>query len=484
MRMLAFDLGASSGKLFVGNYNGSSLQLENVGRFEHSATPVRGELFWDTIAIYKQLIDGITSVVSQYSITSVGIDSFSNDFGLLDDKGRLVSQTHCYRDARTKRNEESIYSRISKEELHEITGNQSSLFSTFMQLASMMIEGQAYLLKGSGKLLKLPDLLIYFLTGSMQCEYTLASVSQVMDMTTGDWSTEILRRFGIPSRIFPEIVPTGNKVGKIVDLAKPIEVVAVCEHDTASAFLGAPEADDAILISSGTWSLIGVETDGPIITQFTYEHNIANEGGYPGHHRLLKNVMGLWLLQESYRWYASQGFQYSLEDYGRLAKLESPFVHMIDPDDGSFFSPGDMPKKIAKYCLIHHQSQPESPGQVIRCIFESLALKYRYVIEELEALVGRQFRKVNILGGGSNNSILNQMVADVTNRTVYAGPADATVLGNMMVQLLSYGELSSIAEGRKLISQSFPVQRFEPQNPQAWADRYQEFVQMITNERM
>lgn len=356
-----------------------------------------------------------------------------------------------------------------------------------MQLASMRLENQSYLLDGAGSLLFIPDLLAYFLTGEIHSEYTISSVSQMLDFHTGTWSPEILDVFGIPSRIFPRIVQPGTRVGKITEFsdcgaAKDIDVISVCEHDTASAFLAAPYGADAIIVSSGTWSLVGIETSSPIITDFTFRNNIANEGGYPGHHRLLKNVMGQWLLQECQRAYRESGNSYSIMDMMELARLAQPFQFLIDPDDERFFSPGHMPEKIVAFCSEKKQGSPVSTGEVVRCIIESLAIKYRLVIETLEAAVGRKYSVINIIGGGSNNDFLNQCVANVTGRRVLSGPEEATSLGNLLIQLIAAGELGSIAQGRELVAASFPVQAIEPQNQSEWETRYQQYITMMNVE--
>jgi sugar (pentulose or hexulose) kinase len=486
MKMLAFDLGASAGKIFLGSFDGNSLNLNVVKRFDNNQIFVRDEIFWDVLNIFNCIKDGITyGLQKENKIISIGLDSFSNDFGLLDKDGRFISQVHCYRDRRTKRTEEKIYSMISKETLHSLCGNQNALFGTLMQLASMCVEKQFFLLKGAGSLLLLPDLLIYFLTGEIYSEYTISSVSQMMDLYKGTWSPEILEIFGIPINIMPSIVQPGTRIGKITGNSDclvnggEIEVVSVCEHDTASAFLAAPQGGDSIIISSGTWSLVGVETKAPIINDYTFHHNIANEGGFPGHHRLLKNVMGLWLIQECRRHYIQQGMEFSFEDLIRIALLEEPFKHMINPNDERFFSPGDMPEKISNFCVENRQERLESPGEIIRCVVESLALQYRLVIEELETVVNRKFSQINIVGGGSNNGFLDQCVANATGKSVYAGPIEATAIGNLVVQLFSFGEIGSAAQGRQLVRNSFSMDLYEPENIPEWEARYQEYSQMI-----
>lgn len=488
MKMLAFDLGASSGKIFLGNFDGKTLTLKQVKRFDNNQIIIHDEIFWNVLDIYQNLKDGIASALkTENDISSIGLDSYSNDFGLLDKDGHFVAQVHCYRDSRTKRNEDKIYAKISRQKLHSLCGNQNALFGTLMQLASMTLEKQSYLLENAGSLLLLPDLFIYFLTGKINSEYTISSVSQMMDFNTGNWSPEIIHTFGIPERILPAIVQPGDRVGRITALPgcnnhrSPVEVVAVCEHDTASAYLAAPYGENSVIVSSGTWSLVGVETDAPIINDYTFRHNIANEGGYPGHHRLLKNVMGQWIIQECRRSYAEQGLNVSFEMLMELAEKTEPFHYMINPDDERFFSPGEMPGKVLGFCREHQQSDPQTPGDVVRCIIESLAMQYRLVVEELEEVVGRKFNQINIVGGGSNNRLLNQSVANVTGCKVFSGPVEATALGNLLVQLISSREIHSADQGRELVKNSFPIDVFEPENRDAWEARYQQYLNMINH---
>ncbi|MBW7959551.1 MAG: rhamnulokinase [Candidatus Promineofilum sp.] len=490
MKMLAFDLGASSGKIFQGNYDGRALALKQISRFKNQSIAIRDELFWNILEIYRNLEEGISKALQGGEvISSIGLDSYSNDFGLLDRDGRLVTQVHCYRDSRTLRNEERIYSLISREKLHRLSGNQNALFGTLMQLASMSLENQGYLLEGAGTLLFTPDLLSYFLTGEIHSEYTISSVSQMLDFATGTWSSEILNVFSIPARIFPEVIQPGTRVGILRGVRNDLpklrspEVVAVCEHDTASAFLAAPFGDSSIIVSSGTWSLVGVETPIPIINGYTYEHNIANEGSLPGHHRLLKNVMGQWIVQECQRVYAERGVSYSIVQLIELATKEPPFQFMINPNDERFFSPGNMPEKVMDYCNEYSSICPESPGQIIRCVMESLALHYRLVIGELEEATGRKFRAINIIGGGSNNHFLNQCVANATGRQVFAGPEEASSLGNILVQLLSAKEIDSIDQGRELIRRSYSICTYEPEDVTEWDARYEQYLGMISNVR-
>ena len=486
MNLIAFDLGASSGKTVHGAFDGKKLRVETVDRFVHSQIQVRDELFWDVFGIFEHLKDGIRRVShSGVNVMSIGLDSFSNDFGLLDTDGRFVTQVHCYRDERTSRNSQKIYSMISKKKLHQLSGNQNALFGTLMQLASMCLEKQTYLLEGAGHLLFIPDFFNYFLTGEIVSEYTISSVSQMFNFNLGDWSDEIIDVFAIPRRILPNIVQPGTRVGGVsrslglANGSRDMQVVAVCEHDTASAFLAAPYGEDSIIISSGTWSLVGVELNTHLINDFTYEHNIANEGGYPGHHRLLKNVMGMWIIQECQKAFKENGTDYSIEKLIKLASDARPLKFLINPNDGLFFSPENMPQKIVSYCSEHGQGSPETPGEIVRCVFESLALHYRYVIEELEQATDKYFSQINIVGGGSQNNFLNQLTANSTRRRVIAGPCEATALGNLITQLISFGELNSVEEARRVIRDSSNLEYFEPMDLDLWNEKYEEYLHVI-----
>jgi sugar (pentulose or hexulose) kinase len=485
--MMAFDLGATSGKVFLGRFDGRSLGLEETQRFDNRVVAVNNDLYWDVLRIYANLKEGITeSLLRESQITSIGLDSFSNDFGLLDRHGHFINQVFCYRDNRTQRNAEKIYAIMSKRRMHQLSGNQNALFPTLMQLASMRLEVQGFLLDGSEYLLFLPDLFNYFLTGEIGSEYTISSVSQLYDFIHGVWNREILETFQIPNNLLAPIVSSGTRLGRITDPAlmdaKDVNVIAVCEHDTASAFLAAPFGDQAIIISSGTWSLVGVEASEHMINEYTFRHNIANEGGYPGHHRLLKNIMGLWLIEECRKTFIDSGIDVSISALLDMGSSEQSFRSMIFPNDERFFSPGAIPEKIKEYCLDTGQPVPDTPGQIIRCIIESLAFSYRYVIEELEHLTNYHYEKINIVGGGSNNAFLNQCVANATRKIVIAGPNEATAIGNILVQMITGKEIASIKEGRQIVERSFLLTWFHPQQTDDWNSQYGLFKKMVDDE--
>ncbi len=482
--IIAFDLGGSGGKLFLGRYENGHLQLETLHRFEHAAISVNGNLYWDLLRIYQELCTGIKKAValSGDDIASLGIDSFCNDFALITPEGELLTQMHSYRDPRTVTLKSDIYNVMAPEELYAINGNQNAPFNTLMQLAAMILQNQKYLLE-KNTLVFLPDLLIYFLSGKMFTEYTLASVSQMYDYSKADWSQEILDKYGIPRELFAPIVMPGtincqtNQAANEALQTKGFSIVNVCEHDTASAFLASITEGPTALISCGTWALVGLETDAPVISDFGCKYNIANEGGYPdGHHRILKNVMGTWIIQEIRADYLSQGISYGFGELEALAKEAEPFAYVINVDDDAFYAPGNMIKRIQDYCDLHYGSHPETPGQLIRCVNESLAMKYRWNLEKLQTLTGLSLQAVNMLGGGSQSALMCQFTADATGLPVIAGPVEATALGNMIVQLTALGQISGIEEGRQVLRNSVEFKEYIPTDRNRWDDEYNKYV--------
>jgi rhamnulokinase len=479
---LAFDLGGSGGKLMLSGFDGERLSLQDLHRFEGGPIAANGCLYWEVLDIYREMNRGIAKAarLAEGPIRSIGIDSFSNDFALVDAAGELLTPVRCYRDARTLRHAEAIYSKMPRERLYAITGNQAAPFNTLMQLAAMREAGQGFLLENAHRLLFTPDLLIHFMTGEMVSEYTIASVSQMYDFARRDWSDEILRAFDIPRSLLCEPVQPGTLVGRTnegynreLGIAG-LEVVSVCEHDTASAFIAACTEGPRAVISSGTWSLVGTEVGSPVIEGRGFDHNIANEGGLPGRHRLLRNVMGLWIVQELKRQYEIRGERHSFAEMEAAALAAPPFAHSVDPDDPLFFAPTDMIEALARRCRARG-GIPESLGAQLRCVYESLAFKYRWAIEKIEELCSRPLPRIDLVGGGSKNSLLCQFTADACGRPVHAGPAEATALGNILVQLLADGQIASVEEGRELIARSFPMEEYLPRDSKLWEEKYAEF---------
>lgn len=486
MNIIAFDLGGSGGKIFWGKYEENSLHMELLHRFEHSPVSIGKHLFWDFLHIYQELCFGISTAVNETNdnITSLGIDSYCNDFALITPEGELLTQMHCYRDSRTLRLKDQIYNIMAPQQLYFINGNQNAPFNTLMQLAAMNLQNEKYLLQNN-KLLFLPDLLIYYLTGKMQTEYTLASVSQMFDFNIQDWSSKILDRYEIPRKLFAEIVHPGT-INCCTDSltnrklrTKGFPVATVCEHDTASAFLAAADNSGCAIISCGTWALVGCETPAPIIQEYGCQYNIANEGGFKGHHRILKNVMGTWLLQEIRAELHSPKKQYSYSKMEQEAAKAEPLRYLIDVDDETFYSPGNMIGKLQSYCKKYYGSYPDTSGALIRCIYESLALKYRWNLEKLHTLTGIDFHMVNILGGGSLSALMCQFTSNASGLPVIAGPVEATALGNMIVQLIALKQISCIAEGRQLIHSSVNTTEYLPQDTHIWDKQYLHFKSLF-----
>lgn len=490
MKHIAFDLGGSGGKMAVGERKNDVMVFQEGYRFPNRQLSLRGSLYWNIFSIYENLEKGIQAAYHEAgACASVGIDSFCNDFGFVDSRGALVSQVHCYRDPRAERNQNYLYSRISKARLHQLTGNQNALFNTVMQLAALRAEGTNGYFASGNRLLLVPDLLGYWLTGAMRTEYCNASVTQMFSPYTKSWVPEILDALGMSAELFPQMIRPGTVLGPVSEtilekLKIPkLDVVAVCSHDTASAVAALPTEDGgAAFISSGTWSLVGMEIPEPFTNPKTYEHNFAVEGCAEDGSRILKNVMGLWLVQECRQSFAEAGMDYTYAQLAQLAEAETPFRSLIDPDEACFYMPGDMPQKIARVCRRTGQPEPERPGQFVRCVLESLALKYRWVLEQLSLITGRTVETVHILGGGGKNMLLNRFTADACGRPVLVGPVEAALCGNLLLQMMAYGEISSLSEGRQLMARSFRPLRFEPENQRAWDIQYQRMLNLFNIE--
>jgi sugar (pentulose or hexulose) kinase len=484
--LLAFDLGGSGGKLLEGRFDGERIGLSEIVKFENRPVQIGGGLYWDMIGIYRSLLEGLQKACALSEIHSLGIDSFSNDFGLIDRNGELLSPVRCYRDDRTVRHAGYIYSRITARRLYEITGNQNARFNTLMQLGAVRGAGQGWLLDHADKCLFVPDLLACFLTGEKTAEYTVASVSQLFSFDRQDFSGELLELLDLRRDLFGPLSMPGTGAGAVTEkLVRERElsrftVVSICEHDTASAYIASPfDRRDRIIISSGTWSLMGCELDAPLVCEEGFRYNLANEGGYPGYHRFLRNVMGSWIIQEIRADYRAGGRDYSYADMEREAGEAAPFAFFIDVDDDRFFSPGGMPDRIRGACLERYGRAPEEPGPLLRCVYESLAMKYRYTLDLLERVTGRKFPLINIVGGGARDSLLCRFTAAACNCPVAAGPREATALGNLLVQLVAAGELSSVEQGRAMIAASFPPVFYEPRDADRWEAEYRRFLEAV-----
>ncbi len=487
MKLLAFDYGASSGRGILAEYDGNFIKLEEVHRFTNDPVMAGGTFYWDFLRLFHEMKTGMSKAnkLSTEPISSMGIDTWGVDFGLLDKKGRLMGNPVHYRDARNDGMMEEAFKIVPKREIYGETGIQFLKFNTLYQLLSMKLE-QSPLLEKAETMLFIPDLFNYLLTGVKASEYTIASTSQMMDPRSGKWATGLLSQLGIPRNILADIVTTGTVIGdlstNICDELniKPIPVIAVAEHDTGSAVVSVPATGGKYAyLSSGTWSLLGLELNEPVITDRTYALNHTNEGGINNTIRLLKNIMGLWIYQECMRVWAKEGETPGYDELGLMAYQAEPFASLIDPDSDEFGQPGHMPGKVAEYCSRTGQKVPVTKGEIVRCIMESLALKYRLVLEGLEEVADFEIDTLHIVGGGTQNDMLNCFTANSIGKPVVTGPVEATAIGNIASQLISLGEVSGLSEARALIKKSFPVREYLPQDRDSWNEAYVRFLRII-----
>jgi len=483
---LAVDLGAESGRVVLGRFDGRRVSLEEIHRFPNLPVRLPDGLHWDVLRILHELKEGLAKAVRGKEIEGVGVDSWGVDFGLLDRDGALISNPYHHRDTRTKGMMDEAFELVPKEEIYDTTGIQFLSINTLYQLLAMR---GSPLLEAAETLLLIPDLINYWLTGEMGCEYTNATTTQLLDLETGGWSHELLKKLDLPSGLFAPIVSPGTELGPMLpevveEVGAGLPVFAVASHDTASAVVAVPaKADDFAYISSGTWSLVGVETRSPVVTQEAIEANFTNEGGFAGRTRFLKNVMGLWLLQECRRHWAREGHEYSYEELARLAEV-TPSGPLIDPDHPVFLTPGNMTARIRRFCKETGQTPPEGPAAFARCVFESLALKYGYAIEQAQSLTDQTIGTVNVVGGGSQNALLCQLTADATRVPVAAGPVEATAMGNVMVQAFAQDRVGSPEEIRAVVGHSFDATTYEPGgDAEQWSGLRERFSLLIEGAR-
>ena len=487
LKMLAIDLGASSGRGIVGKFDGEKLTLEENHRFDNDPVINAGSFNWDILRIYHEIKNSIRkcALSEDKDIASIGIDTWGVDYGFLDKNGKLLANPYHYRDSRLENIFDYAFKTMSKRDIYNITGIQTLNFNTIFQLCADMRD-RPEIFEIADKLLFVPDLLEYFLTGEKKTEYTIASTGALLNAQARDWSWELIDKFGIPRKLFTEIQQPCSFRGKL--LPQVLEevgninanVVAVGAHDTASAVLAVPaKGDDFVYISSGTWSLMGSEISNPAITDTTAEYDFTNEGGVGGKIRFLKNIMGLWLEQESRRQWKREGKIFTFDQLTDLALASKPFGCIINPDDQSFSAPGDMPGRIAAFCKKTGQHVPENEGEIVRCIFESLCLKYRYTVESIDEIKGSKTPFINIVGGGIKEKILCQFCADSCNRPVYAGPVEATATGNILAQAIAAGEIKDLAEARHVVRNSFDIAYYEPHHTDAWDEAYDRYLKII-----
>ena len=481
---LAIDLGAESGRAMLGRLGGGVLSLDEICRFPNGPVRDNGSLRWDIRRLWSEIRRGLDRSADRKP-ESIGVDTWGCDYALLDARGQLVEQPYHYRDVRTDGVMEAVWQRVSREEIYAITGIQFLVFNTLYQLYAAC-QKNPELIASAASFGTIPDLLNYWLTGELRGEFTMATTTQFVDATTRDWARELLARLDIPTRLLPPMIEPGSVLGALkADACTALAgtpVVTPATHDTGSAVASVLSGRHTAFISSGTWSLLGTEVTEPVITPRARDLNFTNEGGVCGTTRLLKNIGGLWLLQACRRSWAATGQDYEYE--GLLSAAgdhDRSFQSLFDPDHRGFFQPPDMVAAISDYCRQTGQVIPESPAAFARGILESLAFKYRLVIESLESLTGNRIEEIRIVGGGSRNRLLNQFTADATGCTVIAGPMEATALGNIAMQMLAVGAVGSLDDARRIIERSFPVERFEPKRCDVWDAQYarfQDYVEM------
>jgi rhamnulokinase len=486
---LAVDLGASGGRVLAGEFDGEQLRLEELHRFENGAVLAAGHFQWDVLRLWSEITSGLRSAASKFGrqVQSVGVDSWGVDFGLVGRNDTLLGNPFSYRDRRTEGMMDRAFATVSREQIFEQTGLQFMPFNTLYQLLAMRIE-RSPLLNVAESFLMIPDLFHWMLTGVKANEATNASNTQFYNPTRRSWANELLAALDLPIDILGELVDPGTKLGRLrSDVAadtglSDVEVVLPGTHDTASAVMAVPASGaaggppDWCYISSGTWSLMGVELPEPVINERCRQLNFTNEGGIGQTTRLLKNITGLWLVQECRRIWALAGQKYSWDELSRMAEASPALVSLINPDDPSLTAPANMPDAIREFCRRTNQPVPEAPGAVVRCALDSLGLKYRYVLEALEDLTGQRLTTIHIVGGGVQNRLLCQLTADACSRTVVAGPAEATAIGNLMTQAITAGAVGSIAEAREVIRRSFPVEVYQPRDAERWSAAYGRMV--------
>ncbi|WP_405172510.1 rhamnulokinase family protein [Paenibacillus sp. FSL H8-0280] len=488
MSVLAYDLGAGSGRALLGHLNDRGIETSEIHRFKNEPVKIGERMHWDILRLHHELLQGLTLVKQQgEKPESLGIDSWGVDFGLLGSNGELLGNPYHYRDTQFNGMMDQVRQELSSQRIFERTGIQFLGFNTLYQLATLQRSGSP-LLHEAERFLMIPDLLRYFLTGEAVNEFTNATTTQLYNPSAGQWDSELLAHIRISEKLFGEAVLPGTLVGQLRssicnDLGlSPIPVIAVAEHDTGSAVVAVPATERSFAyLSCGTWSLMGTEIDHPAISSQSLALNFTNEGGAGGTFRLLKNIMGLWILQESMREWDRQGQGISFDALLAQAEQAPPFASLFDPDDELFMPAGDMTTRIRQYCRDTGQVVPEDQGAIARAILESLALKYRRVLEWTEQLSGQTFNGLHMVGGGIQNRLLCQWTANSIGKQVWAGPAEGSAIGNMAVQWMASGAFKDIWEARKAIRDSFPVTVYEPQDGSIWEDAYGRFLRVTAS---
>jgi rhamnulokinase len=488
LNLLAFDLGAESGRAILGQFDGQKIILSDVHRFPNQPVLLPDGLHWNVLGLWAEIKRGLSLAGSQTGnqLASLGLDTWGVDFGLLDRQGNLIGNPYHYRDGRTDGMVEESFKILPREEIYAQTGIQFMQLNSLFQLFAMARQN-SIALQTADCFLTIPDLINYWFTGRKVNEYSIATTTQCYDTQRNVWATGVLEKLGIPAQIFRDVVLPGTVIGElapsiVIDCeVHAIPVVAPACHDTGSAVAAVPaEGSGFAWISSGTWSIMGVEASEPVVTAESLAYGMTNEGGVNHTIRLSKNIMGLWPVQECKRTWARHGQDFSYDELTQMAAAAPSLRSVINVDHNDFLKPGDMPTRIQQFCQTHHQPVPQTPGEIVRCALEGVALKYRDTLESLERLQNRRIESVHIVGGGTRNKLLSQLAADAMNRTVITGPVEATATGNLLVQAIGLGEIGSLGEAREIVRNSFDVNIFTPANDcSQWDDAYIKLQNML-----
>lgn len=485
--VLAFDYGGGSGRAVLGSFDGEKITLKEVHRFDNEPVQVNGGFYWDILRLFEEMKRGISKASQEADFESIGIDSWGVDYGMISKSGVLVSNPYHYRDERSVPMVDEVGKKVSMEELYMRTGNQIMNINTIFQLAATM-KNNSDIMSITDKILMTPDLLSFFLTGEKYTEMTMASTTGLMNPFTKEWDFELIEKIGLPKSIFPGIIKSGTVVGKLrEDLCRELgisrkKVVAVAGHDTASAVVAVPcKEEEFAFISCGTWSLFGSELKSPIVNETSMKENLTNETGFGATTHFLNNIIGLWMIQESRRAWRRKGVELSYAEMEKEALASKAMQCFVDPDAPEFVPAGNIPERVRDFCRKTGQYVPQTIGEVVRCIYESLAFKYKYTLEKLERCMGRSFENLHIIGGGTKDGLLCALTADATHLNVIAGPTEATALGNVAVQLMALGEIKDVAHARKIISSSTEVKHYSPnsESSKLFDEKYEEFKKIL-----
>ena len=483
---LAFDLGASSGRAILGTFKNNKIELEEIHRFKNQMTRIHGSYYWNIYSLFYELKTGLKKCITHKKVQpdSIGIDTWGVDYSLISKSGQIVGLPFAYRDHRTDNIMEKFFASFSKEETYMLSGIQFMQFNTLFQLYAAKQEKHSRL-EIAESLLFTPDTLNFLFTGKRKNEYTIASTSQLLQPGNARWEEKLFAAAGISTDLVEEIVQPGTKIGEILHEiqeetgSKEIPCIAVASHDTASAIVSVPaQGENWAYLSSGTWSLLGIESTKPLVSEKTLAMNFTNEGGVEGTTRFLKNIMGMWLIQECKRIWDKEK-EINWHEIVELSEQVKPFTCLINPDDPIFLNPGNMPLAVQEFCKKTGQPVPVSKGEIARCIYDSLVLKYKYTVEQIEIITGNKIEKLHIIGGGANNKIMNQLTADALGIPVFAGPTEATAIGNIMIQAKSMGAVKNLGEIRKVIQNSFDVSVYNPSQALDWESAYKKFKNLI-----